>query len=64
MPYTKQNFQDGKTLTAAQLNHIEDGIEEIEASLPVKIQENVSAAVPGIVSDVLAALPTWNGGSY
>ena len=26
MGYTKQNFMDGKTLTAAQLNHMEAGI--------------------------------------
>lgn len=26
MAYTKQNFQDGEVLTAAQLNHMEDGI--------------------------------------
>lgn len=64
MPYTKQNFQDGKTLTAAQLNHIEDGIAEIETSLPIKIQENISEVTPSIVAQVLAALPTWNGGSY
>ena len=26
MAYEKQNFTDGETLTAAQLNHIEEGI--------------------------------------
>ena len=26
MAYEKQNFKDGETLTAEQLNHIEDGI--------------------------------------
>ena len=26
MSYVKQNFVDGQTLTAAQLNHMEDGI--------------------------------------
>ena len=26
MSYEKQNFVDGQTLTAAQLNHMEDGI--------------------------------------
>ena len=29
MDYTKQNFQDGEVLTAAQLNHIEDGIDQL-----------------------------------
>lgn len=28
MAYTKQNFEDGQTLTAEHLNHIEDGIVE------------------------------------
>ena len=27
--YSKQNFQDGQVLTAAALNHIEDGIAEV-----------------------------------
>lgn len=26
MPYTKQNFEDGMVLTAAHLNHMEEGI--------------------------------------
>lgn len=26
MSYIKQNFQDGQVLTAAQMNHIEDGV--------------------------------------
>lgn len=26
MPYKKQNFEDGKVLTAQQLNYMEDGI--------------------------------------
>lgn len=30
MAYTKQNFKDGEVLTAAQLNHIEAGIVELE----------------------------------
>lgn len=32
MSYTKQNFTDGNVLTAAQLNHIEDGIAAVEKS--------------------------------
>lgn len=28
MSYEKQNFVDGQTLTATQLNHIEAGIKE------------------------------------
>lgn len=30
MSYTKQNFVDGNTLTASELNHIEDGIKNLE----------------------------------
>lgn len=33
MSYEKQNFVDGQILTAAQLNHIEDGIIQIESEL-------------------------------
>lgn len=33
MAYTKQNFVDGLTLSAAELNHIEDGIVAIEEEL-------------------------------
>lgn len=37
MSYTKQNFVDGQTLTAAQLNHIEDGIVALEAAAKEKL---------------------------
>ena len=30
MAYEKQNFADGQVLKAENLNHIEDGIKEIE----------------------------------
>ena len=30
MSYQKQNFANGEVLTAAQLNHIEDGIVDVE----------------------------------
>lgn len=32
MSYTKQNFTDGQVLTAAQMNHIEDGIAAAESA--------------------------------
>lgn len=50
--YEKQNFEDGKVLTAAQLNHIEDGIAANEWT-PEK-----QAAV---VNAVIAELPVYNG---
>jgi hypothetical protein len=31
MAYVKQNFQDGNVLTAAELNHIEDGIVDVQS---------------------------------
>lgn len=31
MSYEKQNFVDGQVLTAAHLNHIEDGISALES---------------------------------
>lgn len=34
MSYTKHNFTDGKVLTARMLNEIEDGIVQIEKSIP------------------------------
>jgi hypothetical protein len=46
MSYKKQTFTDGQVLTAAQLNHIEDGIVELETN---------------VVDLVLAALPVYAG---
>ena len=37
MAYEKQNFQVGQILTAAQMNHIEDGIENVEKSVPAAL---------------------------
>lgn len=43
MAYEKQNFTDGKVLTAAQLNHMEDGIadavtkEQMEAAIAAQV---------------------------
>lgn len=33
MSYVKQNFVDGQTLSASQLNHIENGLAELENTL-------------------------------
>lgn len=32
MSYQKQNFADGEVLSASQLNHIEDGIVDVESA--------------------------------
>lgn len=34
MTYVKQNFRSGQTLKAEHLNHIEEGIKEIENKIP------------------------------
>lgn len=38
MAYKKQNFTDGRVLTAAQLNHIEDGIADVAAALESSVR--------------------------
>lgn len=38
MAYEKQNFTDGRVLTAAQLNHIEDGIAAVAAALESSVR--------------------------
>lgn len=53
MPYERQNFVDGRTLRAAQLNHIEDGITELDAA--VIRQEPAEADIPRVFFGV--ALP-------
>lgn len=42
MSYEKQNFVDGQTLTAAQLNHMEDGI----AAAATGVKETQARALP------------------
>lgn len=37
MAYEKQNFAAGQILTAAQMNHIEEGIEQAEKSMPTAL---------------------------
>ena len=43
--YTKQNFEDGQVLTAAQLDYMEEGIRTIDTTLG-----DVSAALDEIIS--------------
>lgn len=47
MGYQKQNFADGQVLNSAQLNHIEDGIVDLESNsgvLSTKITEETERA--------------------
>lgn len=53
MSYTKQNFTDGQTLTAAQLNHIEDGIAASSA--------NTSYTLPAATASTLGGVKVGRG---
>lgn len=46
MAYERQNFQDGNVLTAAELNHIEDGIVDVQdvANLALTPETGVTVA--------------------
>lgn len=52
MAYERLNLEDGVTLNADHIKHLEDGI------------VNATQEKDKIVDDVLNALPKWNGGSY
>ena len=54
MGYKKQNFTDGQVLTAAQLNHIEDGILNTEESV-VSLTERVSELDSKVNNAILSA---------
>ena len=53
MSYTKQNFTDGQTLTAAQLNHMEDGIAASSA--------NTSHTLPAATTTTLGGVKVGRG---
>lgn len=53
MSYTKQNFTDGQTLTAAQLNHIEAGIAASSA--------NTSHTLPAATASTLGGVKVGRG---
>lgn len=53
MSYSKQNFTDGQTLTAAQLNHIEDGIAASSA--------NASHTLPAATASTLGGVKVGSG---
>ena len=55
MAYAKQNFTDGKVLTASQLNHIEDCLYE----LSIKIGEGSGTAAPAVLSSVTLPASKW-----
>ena len=59
MAYTKQTWTDGQTVYASQLNHIEDGIEAVEAEIPTDAYEKPSTGIPA--TDLAQAVQTSLG---
>lgn len=47
MAYEKQNFEDGKKLYASQLNHIEEGIANLEKEIPDKLPNLAALTING-----------------
>ena len=56
MVYEKQNFSDGRVLTAEQLNHIEDGLIDI-----VEFVENATAVPVARLANVTLLASAWGG---
>lgn len=61
MSYTRQNFTNGQTLTAAQLNHIEEGIAQIAGSAKSYVVRKTGTA-SGEYSTLGAALSVAKAG--
>lgn len=57
MAYEKQNFTDGKVLTAAHLNHIENGILAIEKA----IENGGTSGVAARLSEITLLSSAWTG---
>lgn len=57
MVYEKQNFTDGQVLTAAQLNHIEEGVAEAHALV-------AALASSRRVADVTLLAADWVGDTF
>lgn len=64
MPYSKQNFVDGQTLTADHLNHIEDGLKNLDTvitagNIPVDttLTQERKAADAKATGDAISAIP-------
>lgn len=60
MAYSKQTFVAGQVLTAANMNHIEDGLESLDAESEVKIDKSGSRgtlagfSVPSVTSSAVS----------
>lgn len=51
MSYTKQNFTDGQVLTAAHMNHIEDGIAAVDCVSPTITATETATGVDLTITD-------------
>lgn len=60
MAYEKQNFKDGNVLTAEHLNHIEDGIHELNVEIDkmsAEIDTKIDTKIDAYIEETL-------GGEY
>jgi len=75
MTYVKQTWQTGDVITAEKLNHMESGIEAVEAEIPTDASDVGAIASPSSpatgaflvwngTSWVAQTLSTWSGGAY
>ena len=58
MAYEKQNFKDGNTLKAEQLNHMEEGIAKLETTMITAEEPADSADVQSSVESIMAKIKT------
>ena len=63
--YIKQTWNNGDVITSAKMNHIEDGIENVEKSTPTSAIVNSSGLMTfrnGMTTLFTVQLPLYNGG--
>ena len=62
MAYEKQNFANEQVLKAENLNHIEDGIKEIEKNyIPISGSGNVSPTFDAVIANKVVGRCMRNG---
>lgn len=62
MTYVKQTWQTGDVITAEKLNHMENGIEAVEAEIPTSASD--ISAIPAPSSPATGAFLVWNGTAW
>lgn len=63
--YFKQTWNNGDVITSAKMNHIEDGIENVDNSVPNFALVNSSGLMTfmnGMTTLFTVQLPLYNGG--